>query len=239
MEEGMRNMQWKRNSGVWGDRLLGVLITLASLSLIVGVASFAIGRDIASDQLPSEELAAAEGFDYIDRDSARVIGSDSIAGAPGVALDFVTYETSKGRCFDVIVSYQGAEGSAGGCGGDGTSLLEGGVGSGGVTVGGQRFSIISGLLDGMPDARYVEVDMPSGDTVRMSIGSNGVYHWAVPMPDGVDFEDPAYMPTEFRVLSESGEVLDVFVVPPLGDPADRPTEYVDGSGEDPPIGRRP
>lgn len=206
-------MRERPNTGVRSNRLLGVLVVLASVSLVLGVASFALSRDVTADRIPTDEQAAGEGIGDVIEDSARAIDSASVAGSPDAVLDFITYETSIGRCFDVAVTYRGEEAGGGGCGGDGSSLLESGVGVTGLLIGQQRFIIISGLLDAMPEARFVEADLPSGDTVRMGIGSSGVFHWAWAMPGVGNLEQ--FVVVEFRALSNTGQILDVMSGPPL------------------------
>lgn len=214
-------------SGRWGNRLLGVFVTLATLTLLVGLASLAFGRNSVSDQLPPPDQAAEEGIEHVVEGSGRIVQSESVAGVPEATIDFVTYETSQGRCFDVVVVFRGEKGSGGGCGGEGTSLTESGVGVTGVRVGNQHFTVVSGLLDKMPGARFVEADLPSGNTVRMAISENGIFHWAFPSDE---VEDPSFLPVEFRLLSASGETLETLSGPSADvyEHDGLPVEHVEG-----------
>lgn len=183
---------------MWTRRSAVFLVAGTVALLVGGFSAWAVSRQAT--------LGGEEGI-TIDLSSAEVIASDVV---PGGEVSFITYNSSRGRCLDIVIEHAAEQGTIGGCGGDGTSLASSGVGVGGVSLGNTDFAIIHGRLDAMA-INFVEADMPDGTTVRMYPDANGIFYYVMP---GLNGEDPRAFPVEFRAVGDAGEVLDVLAGPP-------------------------
>lgn len=165
---------------------------------------------VAACQRPSApELVDPPPDQRVAPETARLLHSAPVPFINGAAVDFITYESESGRCLDTIYWLGDIrQGTTGGCGTDGTSLRTSGVGIGSVPVDGRDVIVVSGLVDGIEEAELVEVEMASGRQIDLPVLPNGLFYAILP-----DVNDE---PIEFRLIGQSGELMETLSFPPSG-----------------------
>lgn len=163
---------------------------------------------VAACQRPSApELVDPPPDQRVAPETALLLHSAPVPFINGAAVGFITYESESGRCLDTVYWLGDVrQGTTGGCGGDGTSLLTSGAGVGSVPVQGRDVIVISGLVDGIEEADLVEVEMASGRQIDLPVLANGLFYTILP-----DMNDE---PIEFRLIGQSGELMETLSFPP-------------------------
>jgi len=182
-----------------------------------------LGRvDSSPDPSPTSTTPSAEGEVDQGRFGASVVEttfSGVVAGIEGLTVERVEYDSSVGRCEDIVLTLDSGEsGSVGGCGGEdsepGRSLSEAARSSGGVVLADRRFAIFGGTLapDTFASGTRLELDVYGLTTTVIRIGPDGWFFTVVELDAPIDRETVLANPLVWRAISPDGSVLDSYTI---------------------------
>ncbi len=193
-----------------------VLVTTFALS---GVAAWALTSS-SSDLTQPEgiaQIARGEGIE-VDAASVEVTVSEVAPYVVGATIEVVEYDSSLGRCEDLVVSLDGETASVGHCGdadaGEGASLSNASLSGGGVSLNGRFLQILQGRVstDAFPSGTTIEAELIDGRLVVMPIRVDGRFFRVAELtraPSGDD--DTLLLPAEWRAVAPDGSVLETYV----------------------------
>lgn len=144
--------------------------------------------------------------------SVVVLGVESVEGAPGVEIEFLTYRSVEGNCFSMEAIVEGERhGQASGCGRPPTSLENGGLQGSRFRTDQGGVYVLAGVLQ-QPEVSDVHVAFASGEVVVMPIAPNGLFYVARLTP-GLevlpDPHDPDFTIVEVRAVSANDQILEI------------------------------
>jgi hypothetical protein len=193
-----------------------VLVTTFALS---GVAAWALTSSSSDLTQPERiaQIARGEGIE-VDAASVEVTVSEVAPYVVGATIEVVEYDSSLGRCEDLVVSLDSETASVGHCGdadaGEGASLSNASLGGGGVSLNGRFLQIIQGRVspDAFPPGTTVQAELLDGRLVVMPIRVDGRFFRVAELataPSGDD--DTLLLPSEWRAVAADGSVIETYV----------------------------
>ncbi len=207
------------------DQRRSVLIAavLATTFALSGAAAWALTSSSSDLAQPERiaQIARGEGIE-VDTASVEVTVSEVAPYVVGATIEVVEYDSSLGRCEDLVVSLDGETASVGHCGdadaGEGASLSSASLSGGGVSLNGRFLQIIQGRVstDAFPSGTTIEAELIDGRLVVMPIRTDGRFFRVAELtsaPSGDD--DTLLLPAEWRAVAPDGSVLETYasVVP--------------------------
>jgi len=197
-----------------------VLVTTFALSGVAAWALTSSSNDLAQPERITQ-IAQGDGIE-VDAASVEVTVSETASNVVGATIDIVEYDSSLGRCEDLIIGLDGETASVGHCGestgSSATSLSNASLSGGGVSLNGRFLQVIQGRVspDAFPSGTTIEAELIDGRLVVMPIRTDGRFFRVAELtsaPSGDD--DTLLLPAEWRAVAPDGSVLETYasVVP--------------------------
>ncbi len=196
--------------------IAAVFVTTFALSGVAAWALTSSSNDLAQSERITQ-IARGDGIE-VDAASVEVTVSETASNVVGATIDIVEYDSSLGRCEDLVISLDGETASVGHCGEStgsrATSLSSASLSGGGVSLNGRFLQIIQGRVstDAFPSGTTIQAELIDGRLVVMPIRTDGRFFRVAELtsaPSGDD--DTLLLPAEWRAVAADGSVLETYV----------------------------
>ena len=196
--------------------IAAVFVTTFALSGVAAWAFVSSSSDLTQPERITQ-IAQGDGIE-VDTASVEVTVSETASNVAGATIDMVEYDSSLGRCEDLVVSLDGETASVGHCGestgSTATSLSNASLSGGGVSLNGRFLQVIQGRVspDAFPPGTTIQAELIDGRLVVMSIRADGRFFRVaelVTAPSGDD--DTLLLPSEWRAVAADGSIIETYV----------------------------
>lgn len=200
--------------------IAAVFVTTFAISSVAAWAFASSANDLAQPERITQ-IAQGDGIE-VDTASVEVTVSETARDVAGATIEVVEYDSSLGRCEDLVIGLDGETASVGHCGestgGTAISLSSASLSGGGVSLNGRFLQVIQGRVstDAFPSGTTIEAELIDGRLVVMPIRTDGRFFRVAELtraPSGDD--DTLLLPAEWRAVAPDGSVLETYasVVP--------------------------